>query len=472
MLQHGINTYKDDTGSVAVTSAAVGIPYFIGAWPCHIGGGFTGKPQYATTFAEAKELGGYSDNWRNEDGSPKWSLCQTMYAHFKLNGMSPAIFYNVFDPEKHKKTVSESEYTVTDHIVELSEDALINGNLTVKDAGTALELNIDFEAYYLGGKMCVELKSESTHYGATALTIGFDAAAPENITASDVEMAVETVEMCRSVVGIVPDLLCAPGWSSNPTVAAVMAAKAPSINGLFRAKAVVDLDTKTANTYAKVLDYKNNNGYTSEDMIVCWPMVRNGDYIFDMSTVVCGIIAKVDSGNASCPYESPSNKTIPITGMLDANGNEINLSLPQADIVSVTDGVVTAINNGGWSLWGNYLACYPKTTDVAKMYICTNRVQDWICNTFVNTFWQYLDKPFTPVLRDAIINAFNSWLNGLTAEGKIYGGQIVFSEELNPVTSIMAGMFRLDCSAASPVPAQRIDMHVRYSVDMLRAALS
>ena len=106
------------------------------------------------------------------------------------------------------------------------------------------------------------------------------------------------------------------------------------------------------------------------------------------------------------------------------------------------------------------------------MFICTNRVQDWICNTFVNTFWQYIDRPFTPVLRDAIINAFNTWLNGLTSEGKLYGGQISYNEELNPVTSLMNGMFRLDCEAASPVPAQRIDMHVKYSVDMLEAALN
>ena len=35
----------------------------------------------------------------------------------------------------------------------------------------------------------------------------------------------------------------------------------------------------------------------------------------------------------------------------------------------------------------------------------------------------------------------------------------------------MNGMFRLDCQAASPIPAQQIDMHVQYSVDMLEAAL-
>ena len=472
-LRHGINTYKDDTGVVAVQTAAVGIPYFIGAWPCHRGKGYTGKPQLANGFNEAEDLGGYSTEWRNEDGTPKWNLCQAMYAYHKLMGMSPAIFYNIFNPETHKKAVAAETFAVTEHIAELPADALINDNLVVKAASgsDALVEGKDYQAYYADSVLCIELIEGSTSYNTATLTIGYDIADLTAITAQDVEMAVETVEMCRSVVGIVPDLLCAPGWSLNPTIAAVMAAKAPSINGLFRAKAVVDLDTAAANDYSKVLTQKNDNGYTSEDMIVCWPMVKSGDYLFDLSVIVCGLIAKVDSDNADCPYESPSNKTVSITGAVCADGTEVILSLPQADIISVTDGVVTVLNNGGWTLWGNYLGCYPKTSDVARMFICTNRVQDWICNTFINTFWQYIDKPMTPALRDAIINAFNAWLNGLTAEGKIYGGEIQYSSELNPVTNLMNGMFRLDCKAASPVPAQQIDMHVQYSVDMLEAAL-
>lgn len=472
MLQHGINTFKDDTGSVAIQVAAVGIPFFIGAWPCHTAKGFAGKPQYCTSFEEAQGYGGYSSEWRYKNNAPKWSLCQAAYAHFKLAGMAPAIFYNIFDPKMHKKAVEASDYTVEDHIAKLPLDAINDKNLVVKSGETVLVENVDFEAYYSAKNLCVELIEDSTAYNSNTLTIAFDEADPSQITAEDVEMAVEAVEMCYSVVGIVPDLLCAPGWSTNPTIAAVMAAKAPSINGLFRGKAIVDIDTAKAPTYDMVLQFKNNNGYTSEDMAVCWPMVKSGDYLFDMSVIVCGLIAKVDTNNAGCPYESPSNKSLSITGAVAVTGEEVNLSLAQADIISVTDGVVTVLNNGGWTLWGNYLGCYPKISDVAKMFICTNRMQDWLCNTFVKTYWQYLDKPLTPALRDAIINSYNSWLNGLTAEGKLYGGEIQYLPELNPVTELMGGKIRLDTFAASPVPAQRIDMHITYSVDMLESALN
>ncbi len=49
-LNHGINTYKSDTNFAAVKLLEIGIPFFVGAWPCHAGNGFAGKPQIAYNF--------------------------------------------------------------------------------------------------------------------------------------------------------------------------------------------------------------------------------------------------------------------------------------------------------------------------------------------------------------------------------------------------------------------------------------
>ncbi|MDE6727921.1 MAG: phage tail protein [Oscillospiraceae bacterium] len=473
MLQHGINAYRDKAATATVLTATVGIPFYIGAWPCHTGKGFAGKPQLAASFAEAKQLGGYSDEWRTENGKPKWSLCQAAYAHFVLHGMSPAIFYNVYDPAKHKKSVAEAEYPVEDHTVKLPIETISGETLVVKNGEDVLVKDADYEVYYTETAFCVELLAEGAAYSASALNVSYDTADLSTITATDIEAAVEAVEMCRSVIGIVPDLLCAPGWSIVPTVAAVMAAKAPSINGIYRAKAVVDLDTSSSGApeYSSVYSCKNDNGYISEDMIVCWPMVKNGDKVFDLSVVVCGLIAKVDRENDDCPYESPSNKEIPITGAVNAAGEEVTITSPHADVLSVTDGVVTVLNDGGWRLWGNYLGCYPGETDVSKVFICTSRVQDWLCNRFIDTYKQYIDKPLTPAIRDAIINNYNAWLESLTAGGKLYGGAIEYITENNGEGDRISGKIRLDASAASPVPMQRVDMHISYNVELLEAAL-
>lgn len=59
----------------------------------------------------------------------------------------------------------------------------------------------------------------------------------ETAEASDVSAAVEQIELCLTMFGIVPDLIMAPGFSQDATVAAVMDAKAGSINGMFTGKA-------------------------------------------------------------------------------------------------------------------------------------------------------------------------------------------------------------------------------------------
>ena len=104
-MNHGINTYKSDTEYSAVIGVAVGIPFVIGAWPCHAGKGYTGKPQLVTSFSEAKELGGFSKAWRDANKAPKWNLCQAIYSQFKLFGVGPAVVMNLFDPKTHKTAV-------------------------------------------------------------------------------------------------------------------------------------------------------------------------------------------------------------------------------------------------------------------------------------------------------------------------------------------------------------------------------
>jgi phage tail sheath protein FI len=99
-------------------------------------------------------------------------------------------------------------------------------------------------------------------------------------------------------------------------------------------------------------------------------------------------------------------------------------------------------------------------------------MMDWLCNTFVNRFWAKLSKPLTRVMIDSIVNEYNSWMNGLTSEGKLYGGEIEYVEAANPISDLIAGKFKLHTKMASPSPAERIDMSVEYDIDYLTAAFA
>lgn len=475
MLEHGINTVKDGTNFTAVTVTESSIPCFIGAWPCHTAKGFVGAPQIAHTYAEAIALGGYSDEWRGTDGSPKWSLCQAMYGYFKLASLSPAIFINVYDPSVHKSVVEPAEYEVKDHTFVLV-DAIDDDGLSLSTSGDAsqpLVKGTDYDTFYEDNNLVIELLEEGNAYTATKIKAGYNKADLTAVTAETISSAIELIEKCKNLLGIVPDLLCAPGWSQTPSVAALLAVKAASINGLFKGKAVVDLDSssKGADTFDKVAKYKSENGYTDENQIVCWPLIKANGHIFDYSVLFAASIATVDYENGNCPFESPSNRLISISGACNADGKDVSLSVTEANIVS-NAGVVTAINFNGGRTWGNYTACWPTEKDVAKHFICTSRVQDWICNNFVNSFWSYIDRPMTRILIDAIIDHFNLWLSGLKSEGKLYDGEIKYVADNNETKNLLGGHFRLDTRSASPTPTQRIDMHAEFSAEMLLTALN
>ena len=120
----------------------------------------------------------------------------------------------------------------------------------------------------------------------------------ETAEASDVSAAVEQIELCLTMFGIVPDLIMAPGFSQDATVAAVMDAKAGSINGMFTGKALVDISAKT---YTAAVQAKNSGTYT-EKTILCWPNGTLGDLRFHGSTVEAGCLAETDTGNEGIPY--------------------------------------------------------------------------------------------------------------------------------------------------------------------------
>lgn len=473
-MNHGINTYRIDTQFTSVTKAQVGVPLFVGCFPIHKAGrAFSDRPILINNFDEAKGYG-YSDAWRTVAGAPKWNLCQAAYAFLRLHAMSPAIFVNVFDPATHNKSTAAADFTVSDHAVTLPEDAINDANLVVKEDSTTLVKGTDYEVFYTDEACVVELIKTSTHYSATTLNVAFKEADISKITSAMIEGAFEKVELCKTLYNIVPDLFCSPGWSKSTAVAAVMAAKAGHINDLFRAKAVVDIDTAAAaaDAYDDVLSYKTANGYTDENMIVCWPLAKVGDRIYDMSVLVCAVMCRTDTNNGDLPYESASNKSISLSGLCNAAGDEILLTVQQANHLSYNAGVVTAMNFDGYRIWGNYTGCWPGNSDPAKAFYCASRMLDFLSNTFVNTFWNYVDRPLNRVLIDAIVNSFNSYLDGLTAINALLGGELRYVEDNNPTADLLGGRFRLDLQAASALPAQQIDLFSEFSVDILTEALS
>lgn len=484
MAKLGVHVFEKATSVQTPKVATVGIPFVVGTAPVQSAAkpAKSNVPVLVTSWDEAVEKLGFSYDWES------YTLCEFMYSHLQLFGAQPVIFCNINDPASMKREEAAADYTVADHRVAVSVDAIAD---TIKvsvaegagEAATtrALERDTDYSILYdrddTDTYVCiVELLEDGSAYDAETVNIAYNEANPTTATVADVVDGVAQVDACLTAVGLVPDLIAAPGWSHNTVVAAVMATKAAAINGLFKGKAVIDADSGEdgVTEYSQLSGYKNKNNFVDVDQIICWPMVQLGDYRFHLSTQLCGLMATVDAGNRGIPYESPSNKNLKMDACVLADGTPVNLTWNQVDLIAGSWGVVTAVNflDSGWVAKGNYTACYPGNTDVKDQFIPVSRMFDFIGNTLIRTFWSKLDKPMTPALRDSILQTCNIWLGGLTGGGYLYGARAEMLAEENPLTSLLDGIITLHIYNAPPVPAQEIDFILEYDVSYMETALA
>ena len=484
MAKLGVHVFEKATSVQTPKVATVGIPFVVGTAPVQSAAkpAKSNVPVLVTSWDEAVEKLGFSYDWES------YTLCEFMYSHLQLFRAQPVIFCNINDPASMKREEAAADYTVADHRVAVSVDAIADTiKVSVAEgagetaATRALERDTDYSILYdrddTDTYVCiVELLEDGSAYDAETVSVAYSAADPKTATVADVVDGVAQVDACLTAVGLVPDLVAAPGWSHNTVVAAVMATKAAAINGLFKGKAVIDADSGEdgVTEYSQLSGYKNKNNFVDVDQIICWPMVQLGDYRFHLSTQLCGLMATVDAGNRGIPYESPSNKNLKMDACVLKDGTPVNLTWNQVDLIAGSWGVVTAVNflDSGWVAKGNYTACYPGNTDVKDQFIPVSRMFDFIGNTLIRTFWSKLDKPMTPALRDSILQTCNIWLGGLTGGGYLYGARAEMLAEENPLTSLLDGIITLHIYNAPPVPAQEIDFILEYDVSYMETALA
>ena len=389
--------------------------------------------------------------------------------------MSPCVLINVLDPARHNEKFTDKEYEISDSKVNLGADVIIASGFEAADiddeeSRTLYEENKDYSiGYDSDGNAVLNVISGGALVAKTKIYLTFTKFKPESVTSYDIIGGIDAqtgdytgFEHVNSVFPkfrLVPGLLGAPGWSEKPEVAAVMRAKADSINGLFTCQSVVDIpsDSEGADRYSEAPEWKNRNNYMAERQIVCWPKVKLGDDEFHLSTQLIGLMNKIDADNEDIPYESPSNKSLQMNECIIASGKEVNLGHDQANYLN-GQGIVTALNwIGGWKAWGNRTGVYPSNTDVKDSFIPVRRMFDWIRNDFIQTFWQKVDKPITPRLIKTIIDSYNIRLNGLAAREFILGGRIEFLRTENATTDLLNGILRFHIYLTPPPPAEEIE---------------
>lgn len=474
MARHGSRVREVPTSLSAPVVATATLPVVFGTAPINLAETLenVNKPVIAYSFAEFAKALGYSDDWKS------YTLCEMADLAFRQFGVGPVVFVNVLDPTKHKASKEETVDVTSNKSVIETEGALLK-SLIVNDNDTPLTRDQDYiSTFNEDGKIVIAVLKENI----SQLKVKYDYLTPDVITNNHIiggydiltgkSTGLELLNNIFPKFSMVPGLVLAPKFSKDPTVAAVMKAKASSINTYFKAQSLDDVDTAEANTYTKVNEWKNKNNYTGNNEVVCWPLTGIGDKVYHLSSQIACRIMKTAYDNGDFPHESPSNKPLTMTKLLveKADGyDEIDLSPDQAEFLN-NQGITTAINFiGGWRAWGNYTAAYPASTDVKDIFIPVRVTHNWLANTIILTTWSKVDGPIGERLIDNILDTMNMWLNGLQGAGVLIGARVEFREEDNPLTDLTSGKIRFRYLVAEPTPAQDIDNILEFDASYYKS---
>ncbi len=440
------------------------------------------RPVLCNTLGEFTAAFGQAD----ADEWGDYTLNEAAAAWFQLYARAPFIASNVVDitdASHHKTETSEAQTLAgpTDaEFITLDEKNAILSTIVVKDA-------TDVTTYVLTTDYTVAFDSTAGNYGdviisrvvggalgaTDVLHVTYERLDPTGIDAADLIGSVsgvtykgwEVVNQVFPVLLKVPSILMCPKWSKTPSIAAVMVAKAASINGMFKACALTDLETDTAEiaNYTNVAAWIVAEGYTSPHQINTWPtFVIDGDDYNSSSHM--GPMLSIQDGSSSLPFNSTHGKSLSAgVSLTNDDGDTIVLEPSQADTIKDA-GAHTALNFiGGYTFWGTHTGAYPGSTDVVEASQVVTRMQWWYNNALILRNWQKLGDPINRRTAQSIVDTEQQILNGLVSQGALLpGAAITFDADLNPDTSLLAGSVTYSISWTVPITLEQINFQVRY----------
>lgn len=491
MAEYKHGAYGNLSDSVVESMVTVStVPVYFGTAPVNLVRGYAeadivNAPVRLTSLSDARARMGDSSDWE------AFTLCEAIAAHYNTTAeaVGPIYFVNVLDPDKHRAKKETVEVIgLVNGTASFATDRAILDTITIAAEGAdegaqPYAEGADYTLAYNhnAGKVVITAKEG----GAMAdgnIAVSFFEVTPEAITSEDIigytsddgqYFGIDALQLLYQEQFVVPNLLAAPGWTDDPEVYSRLVKVAQKINGHWDAFVVADLplqDGKSAvDTIDKAIAWKDDNAYDSERSAVCWPQVS--DYtgrVFHLSTLYVVESLRADNDNDGVPFESCSNKAIPVCRQHFGDGVP-NRGFDQVRANGLNErGITTAIGWAGeWVLWGSHTAAYrfgSTTMDARSIFATAIRMLFHITNYFQLEWATTIDEPMTRALQDRIINREQAKLDGYVTQGALLGKPtVVFDQANNPDSSIMEGDFRWDISVTPTPPLKSASVYVAYT---------
>jgi phage tail sheath protein FI len=276
-----------------------------------------------------------------------------------------------------------------------------------------------------------------------------------NIVGDGISIGLEAFVEAGPLLGIIPRLICAPGFTSQRTGtdANAVCAALPALCNKLLAHAVVD---GPATTEQAAIDWRET--ISSSRLIPVDPAVRvlagSEVAVMPLSPAVIGIGVRRDHEKQGRPFHSWANQ--PVAGIIGPS-RPINFSLTDGAtegqrllshnvgvLLRGELGVETAIASGGFVYVGTDNA---GEDDLWRFYNVT-RGRDYIHLMFLRTLRFYLGRfNLTGQTIQAVLNTMGFAMRDLKADGDILGYEVKFTRDQNSPEELRQGRFTVNFAA-------------------------
>ena len=254
-------------------------------------------------------------------------------------------------------------------------------------------------------------------------------------------------DTARAVYGYEPTLWIAPSYDALSGVQAAFQAQVAEKGGIFFTDGTAGRSVSQIVT-DRAPGSGNHFQVQDERVVCCYPRVYtyspaiDDDELRPSSPFMAGYFAKVDT--LVGPYRSAgnfhfNNIAVPLIGV---NSLELLLTYQESstrscDVKTLADAGVLTIKPGNVP-YGFRSSAYPESNDVKTQY-CVSRVRDLAKAALIKGMTQFIGREMSVIVRDAILQNANAFLNDLVRQGWILQGAAIYNVSDNPDAQIALG---------------------------------
>jgi hypothetical protein len=456
-LVHGVETVEVNTPSGLVRVVKSAVIYLIGT--DYKSEDTFNTPILCSNDSDDALYFGSPDDYSQD----KYTIPHALkFIRAQSGGAATIIVMNVFDRASMTEEIADESHAITNRKITLDKYPL--SAVVVTNSGGTVTYVEDTD-YTIEGRVITIIDSALAN-GVTLLST-YDAGDTSLVTATEVigstssKTGIYGARLCYTLFGLVPKIFIAPEYSQIAAVASALVAEMP------RHKAICIIDS-VASTRAQSITDRNDPtkafGTASERAFLCFPKLnaywsgRGSNDIFYLSQFIAGVISATDNNPALGFHYSPSNQPIqlalgtqtPITCAPNDSAGDTDASLLNAAGITTVFGAPAS----GLKVWGNYSASYPSVGN-AYSFLCVRRTMDIVHESLEFAALQFIDKPITQSLIDAIRASGNDFVRTLIARGALLpGSKITYDPARNSPAQIAAGRLTFGISAMVPTPNQ------------------